>query len=123
MDEIITFYSGSGEAVAYLYEGEWIYLYDGTPVAWLSEGEHIYDYSGRYLGWLQDGWVRDLYGACVFFTDDATGGPAKPARHARPARGARTARPARGARNARPARAARVLGWSQTPGESFFFED
>lgn len=62
LDEILTFYNHEGRAVAYLYEGEYIYLYDGTPVAWLSDGEFIYSYSGKYLGWIQDGWVRDITG-------------------------------------------------------------
>lgn len=120
MDEIITFYDYRGEAVAYLSDGEYIYLYDGTPVGWLSDGENIYSYSGSYLGWIQDGWIRDRSGLCVFFTDGSSGGPARPARHARPARGARHARPARGAREARPARPARSVGWSKLSGDSFF---
>jgi hypothetical protein len=33
LDDVITFYNYEGRAVAYLYEGEFIYLYDGTPVA------------------------------------------------------------------------------------------
>lgn len=41
VDEILTFYNHEGRAVAYLYEGEYVYLYDGTPVAWLSDGEFI----------------------------------------------------------------------------------
>jgi hypothetical protein len=118
--DIITLYNQDGRAVAYIDDdGQSIYLYGGAPVAWLSE-ESIYSYSGAYLGWFEDGWVIDRSGHRVFFTDDSSGGPARPARQARPARGARGARPARGAREARPARPARSLSWSANSDESFF---
>ncbi len=65
--------------------------------------ESIYSFSGHHLGWFLDGWVRDHNGNCVFFTQNAIGGPANPAKQARPARGARRLRPARGAREVRPA--------------------
>jgi hypothetical protein len=117
--EIETLYNVQGRAIAYVYEGEYIYLYDGTPAAFLND-EHIYDFGGKYLGWMQDGWTFDRRGNRVFFTEDATGGPARPARQARPARGARQARPARGARQARPAKPARSLSWSNMSDESFF---
>jgi hypothetical protein len=117
--EIETLYNSHGRAVAYIFDGEYAYLYDGRPAAFLRD-EHVYAFSGRYLGWLQDGWVFDRLGQRAFFTSEATGGPARPARNARPARGARQARPARGAREARPARPARSLHWSANSDESFF---
>lgn len=85
----------------------------------LSNGA-LYNYGGQHLGWLVEGWVRDQAGRCVFFMDDSTGGPARPARTARPARGARQARPARGARQAAPAMPARVVAWSSVDGPHFF---
>jgi hypothetical protein len=93
MSDIVTFYNHEGQAVAYLYEGEYIYLYNGAPVAWLYDCEFIYSYRGKYHGWIQDGWVRDRRGYAVFFTEGSSGGPARPARRARPARSARRARP------------------------------
>jgi hypothetical protein len=120
--DYVTFYNHKGRPVAWISDNQdypSIFLFDGTPVAWISE-DAIYDYSGKYLGWLQDGWARDRSGAAVFFTGEATGGPAKPARQARPARGARAARPARGAREARPVRPARSMSWSILSAESFF---
>src|SRR5437870_4356594 len=64
-----TFYDSSGHAVAYIDDdGESIYLWNGQPVAWV-DGDSIYSYSGHYLGWLQNGWVWDLTGRAVFFTD------------------------------------------------------
>lgn len=118
-DAIVPLYDRRGRAVAYIYEGQYVYLYSGKPVAWLSD-EHLYAYNGTYLGWLESGWVRDRQGHCVFFTTEATGGPAKPARGARPARGAKGARPARGARQARPARPAKSSVWAASSGEAFF---
>ncbi len=117
---MVTLYNSSGRAVAYVDDdGESIYLYNGTPAGWLS-GEDVYAYKGRYLGWISSGWFYDRNGYPAFFTDDSSGGPARPARHARPARGARGARPAKGARSARPARAARSLSWSQYSDETYF---
>ena len=118
----ITFYNQQGRAIAWVGDNQdymSVFLYDGSPVAWISN-ESVYAYSGRHLGFIQDGWVRDHNGHAVFFTDDASGGPAKPARQARPARGSRGARPARGARQARPAKAARITSWSPLSDESFF---
>ncbi|WP_369123379.1 4-fold beta flower protein [Marinobacter salarius] len=117
---MVTLYSSSGQAVAYVdHDGQSIYLYDGRPVAWLSD-ESVFAYSGRYLGWVDNGWFYDRNGRPAFFTEDSTGGPARPARSARPARGARGARPARGAREARPAKPARSLSWSELSGNAFF---
>jgi hypothetical protein len=117
--DILPLYDQRGAVVAYIYEGEWIYVWGGKPVGYLHDG-HVYSFGGRYLGWMEDGWIRDRYGRCAFSTEDASGGPARPARHAKPARGARHARPARGARHARPAKPAKVVGWSETSDESFF---
>lgn len=120
--DYVTFYNHEGRPIAWVGDNQdypSIFLFDGTPVAWIAD-DALYDYSGRYLGWLQDGWVRDRYGDAVFFTAEASGGPAKPARQARPTRGARGARPARGAREARPARPARSTAWSSLSDESFF---
>jgi len=117
---MLTFYNINGKPIAYLDDNnESIFLYSGTPVAWLTE-ETVYSYSGEVLGWFQDGWIRDLRGNCVFFTDHAHGGPAKPAKQAKPARGAKQAKPAKGARHAKPAKSAKSVSWSHKSGESFF---
>lgn len=116
---MLTLYDSIGRAVAYIFDdGKSVYLYSGRPVAWLHD-EYVYAYSGRYLGWIHNGWIYDRNGHPAFFTQEATGGPARPARRARPARGARGARPARGAREARPARPARSLTWSELSGVDF----
>lgn len=117
-----TFYDHTGMPIAWIGDNTdyiSIFLFNGRPVAW-SDGEAIYSYSGRYLGWIEDGWIFDKAGKRVFYTSEASGGPAKPARKARPARGARGARPARGARQARPARPARSSSWSLLSSAAYF---
>jgi hypothetical protein len=107
-----TLYDNQGKAVAYLHDdNEHIYLYNGTPVGFLRD-EHVYNFHGRYLGWIHNGWYYDRNGRPTFFTENSSGGPARPARQAKPARSARQARPAKAAREARPAKPARSLSWS-----------
>lgn len=119
---MVEFWNIEGRPIAYVDDdGESIYLWDGMPVAWL-EGDAIYAYSGRFLGWFVDGWVRDIDGDVVFFTDNAQGGPVKPVRQVRPVRGVRGVRPIRGVREIRPIRAVRSLNWSAHSDESWFLE-
>lgn len=117
--DVVTLYNVEGRAVAYIYEGEYIYLYNGRPVAFLYE-QFVYAYSGAYLGWIQDGWLFDRQGYRVFFTEKATGGPVRPVRQVRPVRGVRGVRPVRGVRQVRPARPARTMSWSRLSDDSFF---
>jgi hypothetical protein len=117
---MLTFYSRNGRAIAYLDDDEEsIFLINGHAAAWLKDN-NIYSYSGKYLGWIENGWIYDRSGRCAFFTDNAVGGPAKPARSATPARGARSAQPAKGAREARPARPAKSLSWSEYSNDAYF---
>ena len=74
----VEFWNQQGRPVAYIDDDDQsIYLWDGSPVAWI-DGDAIYSYSVRFLGWLWDGWVRNLDGDCVFFTEFASGGPVRP---------------------------------------------
>ncbi len=116
----MTFYNSKGRAVAYLGDdGESIYLYGGAPIAWL-DGDGIYAYSGKFLGWFEEGWIRDLHGNCVFFTDCANGGPVRPVRQVRPVKGIRGIRPVKGVRQVRPVHPVKSLSWSNLSDESFF---
>jgi len=117
--EIETFYNVDGTAIAYIFDDEYVYLYDGAPVAFLNDGD-IYAFTGRYLGWIQDGWVFGLDGRRVFFTEEATGGPVRPVRKVRPVRGVRKVRPVRGVRQIRPIKPTRTLNWSPRSDRSFF---
>lgn len=116
----MTFYDLHGKAIAYLHnDGVNIYLFSGKPVAYLYNNA-VYGFNGHHLGWFENGWIRDIRGNCVFFTENASGGPVRPARCAKPAKCTRYARPAKYARHARYARAAKTLSWSQLSGELFF---
>jgi hypothetical protein len=116
------FFDSHGDVVAYVDDGDdVIFLWSGEPAA-IVDDESVFAFDGRHLGWLMNGWIRDHGGACVYFTEGATGGPARPARTARPARGARYARPARAAREMRPMRPMRSLAWSSLAVGSAFFD-
>ena len=115
----MVFYDQHGHPLAYSEDRTHIYLFSGEPVAYL-DGDVVYGYNGKHYGWFVNGWIRDLNGYCVFYTEDAAGGPAKPARQARPARSARYARPAKAAREARHARTVFVPSWSGLSGVQFF---
>lgn len=122
MSEVI-FFDSRGYVVAYKDDDDdVIFLWRGEPVAILDD-ESVFAFSGRHLGWFMDGWIRDHGGGCVYFTDDATGGPARPPRAARPARGARHVRPARGVRQIRPMRPVRSPAWSSLAVGTAFFRD
>lgn len=116
----MVFYDCHGQPTAYTENGIDIYLFTGEPVAYLDR-DAVYGFNGRHLGWFDNGWMRDLNGGCVFFTEDASGsGPAKPAKYACPAKYAKYAKPAKYAREARYARAANSIGWSRLSGRQFF---
>ena len=115
-----TFYNSDGRAVAYIdNDGESVYLYDGSPVAFVVD-DSIYAYGGQFLGWFADGWVTARNGQRVFFTDEASGGPAKPARQVKPVRSVRRVRPVRDVREVRPAGRTRLMSWSDVSHEGFF---
>lgn len=117
---MITLYNKHGKAIAYVHDDEvHIYHYNGTPLGFLKE-ENIYNFRGRYLGWIYNGWYYDRNGKPTFFTENSSGGPARPAKQARPARSARQARPAKSAREARPAKPARSLSWSTYSNLDYF---
>lgn len=116
----MTLYDSKGKAIAYSEDGESIYLFTGEPVAYLVETA-VYGFNGHHIGWFENGWMRDLHGCCVFFTEDASGsGPAKPAMHAKPAKYAKKANPAKYARHAKRCKTANKLSWSDLSGVIFF---
>ena len=108
----MTFYDSHGKAIAYLHDdGIHIYLFNGRPVAYLY-GDAVYGFNGHQFGWFEDGWIRDLNGCCVFFTENATGsGPVNRAKYAKPANCAKYAK---------QAKAAKSLSWSRLSGNQFF---
>jgi hypothetical protein len=115
----VTFYSSAGAPVAYTSDGLNIYLFNGTSVAYIHDGS-VYSFGGRHLGRYANGWIRDNNGACVFYTEEARGGPVKPVKHVRPVKGVKSVKPVKSVREVRPVKAVNQLGWSRLSGVAFF---
>ena len=66
-----TLFDKNGEAVAYMAMDfdETIYLWDGQPVAYLYEDQHIYGFNGRHIGWFLDQILYNDDGERVGFTN------------------------------------------------------
>jgi hypothetical protein len=76
---MIYLYDRNGMPTAY-FNDDIIYAFNGYPLGFLSN-EYVYAFNGKQLGVYELGWVRDLWGFCVLFTENATGvGPLKPPR-------------------------------------------
>ena len=54
-----------------------IYSWEGRPVAMVDKGA-VFTFKKKHLGWLDEGWLRDLSGKCVGFTEPGRGGPNPP---------------------------------------------
>lgn len=116
----MTLYDHSGRPTAYMADEEHIYLFSGKPVAYLSS-DAIYTYSGLHIGWLDDGWIRDLDGNCVFFTEGDSGfGPVKPVKNVMPVKGVKGVLPVKSVKEVRHIKSVKSLSWSNLSGESFF---
>ena len=113
------FYDKSGAPVAYCEDGEHIYMFSGQPVAFLNE-DTVYSFSGKHIGWFEDGWIRDKFGHCVFFTDEATSGPVKPVKHVKPVKGVKHVKPVKGIKEVTSVKAVKSLSWSPLSGSQFF---
>jgi hypothetical protein len=115
-----TFYDRSGKPVAYTEDEVHIFLYTGYPAGYLYDSA-VYSYTGRHLGMLRSGWIRDHTGACVFFTEEATGGgPPLPELQAKPRKLLKKAKPPKGRRETPPPRADDLTEWSGQAAETFF---
>lgn len=114
-----TFYDSNGRPVAYTEDDVHIYLFSGEPVAYLDNGS-VYSFSGRHLGRFENGCIRDNNGQCVFFTENATGGPMKPMEMMKPMKSMEQMKPMKGMKEMRPMRPMDSLSWSELSGEHFF---
>ena len=116
----MTLYDRNGVPTAYSEDGEHIYLFDGQPVAYFYENT-VYGYNGHQLGWFENGWVRDLQGKCVFFSENATGfGPTKPVKIVTPVKFAKRVKPVKHVKQVRKVRPVSSLTWSPMSGTQFF---
>lgn len=116
----MTFYNCNGQAIAYCEDDAHIYLFTGEPVAYFYE-DAVYGFNGHQFGWFEKGWVRDLSGACVFFTEDANGfGPMKPMKYMQPMKCMKRMKPMKCMREMKRVKALDQLSWSALSGKHFF---
>lgn len=116
----MVFYDFHGKATAYTEDDVHLYLFTGEPVAYF-EGNAVYGYNGRQFGWFENGWIRDLKGHCVFFSENATGsGPVKPLKQLKPLKSLKQLRPLKALRELKHLKPLNSLSWSQLSGKQFF---
>lgn len=116
----MVFYDIHGRPTAYTEDDMHIYLFTGEPVAYLDR-DTVYGFNGHQFGWFENGWIRDLNGYCVFFTENATGlGPLKPAKCACPVKSVKHVKPVKSVKSVRCVKTVRSLSWSQLSGLVFF---
>jgi len=116
----VTFYDAQGDPVAYTEDMKTIYLFSGEPVAYLVDSS-VYSFSGKHLGRFENGWIRDNYGNCVFFTDEAQeGGPTKPPPCTKPAKDLKHIRPLKESRARQSLAVSKTSSWSKRSGPQFF---
>lgn len=112
------FYDKNGIPIA--YEDDGVYLFSGKPVAYLCN-DAIYNYVGKQLGWFINGWIRDMEGNCVFFTENTIGlGPLKPLKKSVPIKGIKIHKPVKLVCKINNVRPLENMKWSKLPSELFF---
>jgi len=116
----MVFYDRNGVPVAYSEDNEHIYLFDGKPVAFLKS-DIVYNFSGKQLGRFNNGWVRDLKGYCVFFTEETSGtGPVKPVKRVLPIKSVKHIQPVKSITAIPHIKVVNVLSWSDLSGKKLF---
>ena len=116
----MVFYDNHGRPTAYTEDDVHIYLFTGEPVAYL-DGDAVYSFNGHQFGWFENGWIRDLQGYCVFFSENATGiGPARPVKRFCPVKRVKRVKPFKHVKAMRRTKAIKHSSWSQLSGVVFF---
>lgn len=115
----IIFYDRGGNPISYLSErdNETIFLFNGTPVAYIYDSS-VYSFRGKHLGWYENGWIYDNNGYCIFFSQNASGGPCKPVKKVTPVRCATRVKPVKSVKMVRPIRPVKRLQWGDS--DDFF---
>ena len=116
----MTFYDRNGKPIAYTEDSIHIYLYSGKPVAYI-DNDAVYGFNGKHMGWFENGWIRDLKGTCVYFTENASGsGPMKPLKQLKPLKSLKQLKPLKSLKEMKRTKALNQQAWSHLSGEAFF---
>lgn len=117
----MVFYDRSGSPEAYMEkDDDTFFSFGGVPQAYLYS-DAVYSFTGKQLGWFRSGWIRDLQGKCVFFTESTEGfGPIKPIRRVCPVKSVRQIKPIKAVREVMRVRPIDNLQWSSLSGNVFF---
>ena len=116
---MIFLYDRLGEAIVHIKDNT-IYTISGIPVAFLQH-EYVYAYSGVQLGTYENGWLRDLQGSCVFFSDHVAGvGPVPPVPRVPPVPSVPKIPPVPPVPQIPHVKAVPGLSWSAIEGSQFF---
>ncbi len=115
----IVFYDRGGNPICYLSEkdDETIFLFNGNPVAYICDIS-VYSFKGKHLGWYENGWIYDNDGYCVLYTQNASGGPARPTSKVIPTRYTTGTKPVKGTKMVRPSKPVKGLQWRNS--DNFF---
>lgn len=114
----INLYDRDGRNIAYI-DDDTVYLISGEPVATFKRSM-IFNAEGDQIGMLDDGWVLDMSGKCVCFSEESTNSPAKKSmkKASHKTKKHRNLRPPHGGR-----RVIKKSVWSTTPADEFFVEE
>jgi hypothetical protein len=118
----ISFYDLKGNAISYIDSNGLIYLFNGQSVGYI-ENDTVYSIAGHHLGWFEEGWIRDLKGRRVFYTNSATGsGPVTPVKHVKPVKGVKHILSKKGIKHVKRIKSTKSSSWSAFSGEMFFYQ-
>lgn len=113
------FYDKSGKAVAYVKQND-IYSFGGKPIAYIDKDIYVYLFSGKHVGWVENGWIIDLSGNYVLFSDGASGGPTRPLKQILPIRSIRSIKPIKGIKEIHRVKPIKSNNWSRYTVDEFF---
>ena len=117
----MVFYDREGRPTAYCEDNVHIFLFSGEPVGYLMR-DAVYSFKGKQLGWFDKGWIRDIKGCCVFYTEQVSGGPVTPTKKICPVKSVKRVIPVKHTAAIRAVRAVDRYDWSPLSGAIFFVQ-
>lgn len=113
----MNYYDKTGRPV--IYDDNGLYSFGGKPLGYI-DGDAVYAYNGIQLGWYDQGWIRDINGACVLFTEGAVGGPVKPLPFMPHLKSLKQLKPLKGIKQPKRIKPIFKIGWSSLDVERLF---